>query len=133
LPNPDVLDDLIAEAPEVPADVLAILGPAKANILRILKWRDPAQAPFRVTRPINASEAQWAALFDGGCGRQGDRMRLERGRTFRDAANVGRPDECVVGLLVDENQVAEVTAKAGHSRVSTAHTWCVSTAPRWSR
>jgi hypothetical protein len=56
LPDPDVLDDLIAEAPEVPADVLAILRPAKADIPRILKCR--------VRRPINASEARWdAALF----------------------------------------------------------------------
>jgi hypothetical protein len=50
--------------PHCPADVLAILRPAKAGILRILKWRDPARAPFRVGRPINASEGQWdAALF----------------------------------------------------------------------
>jgi hypothetical protein len=47
LPDPDVLDDFIAEAPEVPADVLAILRSAKADILRILKWRDPATGTVR--------------------------------------------------------------------------------------
>jgi hypothetical protein len=39
-------------------------------------------------------------------------MRLEGGRTFRDAANVGRPDECGVGLLVGGNQVTEGTTAA---------------------
>jgi hypothetical protein len=37
-------DDLIAEAPDVPADVFAILRPAKAEILCILKWRDLPRA-----------------------------------------------------------------------------------------
>jgi hypothetical protein len=48
-------------------------------------------------------------------------MRLEGGRTFRDAANIGRPDKCGVGLLVGENQVAEVTAEAIAVEVGTAH------------
>jgi hypothetical protein len=34
----------------MPADVLAILRSAKADIVCILKWRDPAQAPFGVRR-----------------------------------------------------------------------------------
>jgi hypothetical protein len=63
LPDPDVLDDLIAEAPEVPADVLAILRPAKADIPRSQMVRSGTGA-IRVRRRINASEAQWdAALF----------------------------------------------------------------------
>jgi hypothetical protein len=58
-------DDLIAEAPEVPADVLAILRPAKADIVRILKWRDPAQAPFGIRRPHDATIEQWDAALLG--------------------------------------------------------------------
>jgi len=116
-----------------------ILGHTKADIPRILNWRDPAQAPFGVRRPINTSELQWdAAVFclrhflDGGWapipsnpaeGSTNFSRCRERGGASMNAASVCSSMK---------------PGRRGDHPGQSPSSWCgapgcVSMAPRWSR
>jgi hypothetical protein len=58
-------DNIVAEASRVPHALVEQLKAARSDILHILKWRDPAQAPFGVTRPPDATIEQWDAVLLG--------------------------------------------------------------------
>ena len=111
----------------------------KADIPRILNWRDPAQAPFGVRRPINTSEPQWdAAVFclrhflDGGWapipsnpaeGSTNFSRCRERGGASMNAASVCSSMK---------------PGRRGDHPGQSPSSWCgapgcVSMAPRWSR
>jgi hypothetical protein len=59
-------DRIIAESPYgVPDEVVEKLRAHRLDVLHILKWRDPAQAPFGVRRPPDATIEQWDAALLG--------------------------------------------------------------------
>ena len=49
----------------LPATLLAMLKGARDDLVAILKWRDPEQAPFSIKRPLDATEVQWDAALLG--------------------------------------------------------------------
>jgi hypothetical protein len=101
----------------VPADVLSILRPAKADILRILKWRDPAQAPFGVR--WRSSEAQWdTALFiqrhflDGGWGARAIEFGWREDELFAMLLTSGAPTNAASVCWSVKTRSPRVTAEA---------------------
>jgi hypothetical protein len=59
-------DKIVAESPYgVPDGVIVQLRAHRREILHIVKWRDPAQAPFGIKRPLDATEVQWDAALLG--------------------------------------------------------------------
>ena len=60
-------DKLVAttEVGPLPATLLAMLKGARDDLVHILKWRDPEQAPFGIKRPLDSTEVQWDAALLG--------------------------------------------------------------------
>jgi hypothetical protein len=59
-------DKIIAESPYgVPDEVVEQLRAHRPEILHILKWSDPQQAPFGARRPSGATRDQWEAALLG--------------------------------------------------------------------
>ena len=58
---------LVAEtkAGPLPASLFDLLKRARDDLVHILKWRDPEQAPFGIKRPLDATEVQWDAALLG--------------------------------------------------------------------
>ena len=58
---------LVAETKAGPlsATLLTMLKGARDDLVHILKWRDPEQAPFGIKRPLDATEVQWDAALLG--------------------------------------------------------------------
>jgi hypothetical protein len=59
-------DKLIAETiGPLPEQLHDLLKGARDDVVHILRWRDPEQAPFGIKRPLDATEVQWDAALLG--------------------------------------------------------------------
>jgi hypothetical protein len=60
-------DKLVAttDVGPLPATLLAMLKGARDDLVHILEWRNPEQAPFGIKRPLEATEVQWDAALLG--------------------------------------------------------------------